>query len=101
MFKKKKKEIKVPVKKEPEILKVLKTNRIVVQEIPLTNSENIQIGWQKQLVIEEIDTNAMQEPFWRTRCIDVFMVQKPNSYMTINYQEELMWKILRETYLND
>jgi hypothetical protein len=105
MFKRKKKEVKIviPEKNPPKVIKELKNFRLVVQEIELYNDvlSFVQIGWKKQLVLEERDKNAMQDPYWKIKKKDYWMGECPERYNPKFEDQELMWDILRELFLNE
>lgn len=106
MFKRKKKEVKppkvIPTKNPPKVLKELKTYRIVLNEVPLTDREGDICKYEKELVLEEKNKNAMEEPLWVTKTRDIWRGPVPvGVYGFRNHSEELMWSILRELLLND
>lgn len=67
MFKRKKKEGKppkvIPTKNPPKVLNSFKTILYVLNEIPLTDRDGDICKYEKELVLEEKDKNAMEEPF--------------------------------------
>lgn len=92
----------------PKILKQWNNYRLIVKEIPINETITTysgphpvtnfkQIGWRTQLVIEQKDTNAMKEPYFRPKSEE--NMYKSNFYQIhYDHSTDLMFDLFREMF---
>lgn len=93
MFKKKKdKEV---VKNPPRILRETKNYRFVMRQMPcMTDQDGKITAYQDELVMEERDASAMEEPYWK-----IYVILNPyggNSYSQYVTEHNRLVKVVRD-----
>lgn len=82
------------VKQPPKVIKELKTIRFVSVQVPLAkDSEGKVLSYTDELIIEERNYNAMNEPYWQL----VRSIYPINSlYSSNSYEDVLFVKVIKE-----
>jgi hypothetical protein len=117
LFKRIKKKVKEqvpyvePVKPKPRVLKTFKNLRIVLgsrttnKTIGEGNEQRIVVDrYENHLIIEQKDTNAMEEPFYKLYKEDYRWLYENTSYIQKPYgydSDKLLFQLIEEMFLND